>query len=510
MNKLASPAIISLLITLSVVFSVYNVQHVEAASKMVYVDDDNVSGPWDGTLQYPYQNITSGLEHTAVNDTIFVYNGTYYETIYLNKSISLIGENKYGTIIDGNFTGNVVAISADYVNISNFTICNARQVVDPNHHGVILENSTNCIISNNIMANSFYGVLLNESSNNTIADNQVFCMPHWLGIALYHSSNYNTLTNNTISSGYMPLLLSSSSHNLLNSNEVYSGTYGIRLADSMNNTIIANQVFNSSIGIYIASYHSPGSSNLVYHNNLLNNTETFQAGESNSTNIWDNGYPSGGNYWCDYNGTDLFSGPYQNETGGDEIGDTPYIIPYLNNSDTYPLIKPYDTQHDIGITNTKPSKTVVGQGYSLNINIRLVNYGVNTETFNVTAYANTTLIQTETITLTSRNCTTITFTWDTTGFVKGNYTITTTATSLLGETDTTDNTCTDGWVFITIPGDIDADKDVDLYDAVALLVRYGAKQDETSYNPNCDIDNDGQIFLFDAVILLGNYGQKDT
>jgi len=59
-----------------------------------------------------------------------------------------------------------------------------------------------------------------------------------------------------------------------------------------------------------------------------------------STNIWDDGYPSGGNYWSDYNGTDLFSGPYQNITGSDGIGDTPYVIDE-NNRDRYPLMKPW-------------------------------------------------------------------------------------------------------------------------------------------------------------------------
>jgi hypothetical protein len=54
-------------------------------------------------------------------------------------------------------------------------------------------------------------------------------------------------------------------------------------------------------------------------------------------NVWDNGYPSGGNYWSDYNGTDLYSGPYQNVTGSDGIGDKPYVI-YANNTDDYPLM----------------------------------------------------------------------------------------------------------------------------------------------------------------------------
>jgi hypothetical protein len=80
--------------------------------------------------------------------------------------------------------------------------------------------------------------------------------------------------------------------------------------------------------------YSP-SNNTIYHNNFIGNA--FQASTDGSPNTWDNGYPSGGNYWSDYNGTDLHSGPCQNVTGSDGIGDTPYAIG-ANNMDDYPLM----------------------------------------------------------------------------------------------------------------------------------------------------------------------------
>jgi hypothetical protein len=150
----------------------------------------------------------------------------------------------------------------------------------------------------------------------------------------------------------------------------------------------------------------------------------------------------------------------------------------------------------------------VGQGYGLRINLTIINYGFYTENFNLTAYANTTIIATFTDnTLTSVNYTTITFTWNTTGFAKGSYTISAYAIPVQNETDTTDNTLlADKKISVTIPGDVDADFDVDLYDAVKLLVRYGAEEGEPDYDPNCDIDGDGDIDLYDAVILLNHYG----
>ena len=111
---------------------------------------------------------------------------------------------------------------------------------------------------------------------------------------------------------------------------------GIWLNSSDNNSISGNNIANNSYGIRLDS----SSSNSVYHNNFINNTG--QVYSSGSTNVWDNGYPSGGNYWSDYNGTDLHRGPYQNQTGSDGIGDVPYIID-ANDADHYPFMKPYNT-----------------------------------------------------------------------------------------------------------------------------------------------------------------------
>jgi hypothetical protein len=105
--------------------------------------------------------------------------------------------------------------------------------------------------------------------------------------------------------------------------------------------------------------------------------------------------------------------------------------------------------HDVAITDVTPSKTIVGQGYSLNINVTVENQGDYTETFNVTLYANTTFVALQTITLESDASTTLTFTWNTTGFATGNYIISAIADTVPGETDTEDNTLSDGWVFVT-------------------------------------------------------------
>jgi len=116
--------------------------------------------------------------------------------------------------------------------------------------------------------------------------------------------------------------------------------------------------------------------------------------------------------------------------------------------------KTFPEKHDISVTSVTASKTVVGQGYFIFFNVTFSNQALNHETFYFTMYANTTIINQTQITLTSRSITTATFTWNTTGVAKGNYTIKAKATPLPCETDTTDNTHIDGWIIVAMPCDI--------------------------------------------------------
>ena len=163
--------------------------------------------------------------------------------------------------------------------------------------------------------------------------------------------------------------------------------------------------------------------------------------------------------------------------------------------------------HDVAVTNVKPSKTVVGQGYCMFIAATVKNYGVFNEAFDTTVYANTTSIASQYVTLSSGTSTTLTFTWNTTGFVKGNYTISAYAWPVQGETDTADNNFTGGWVLVTIPSDLNGDFKVSLADLVTLANAYGSRPGDTRWNPNADIDGNSVVGLSDLVILANHYGQ---
>ncbi len=129
--------------------------------------------------------------------------------------------------------------------------------------------------------------------------------------------------------------------------------------------------------------------------------------------------------------------------------------------------------HDLAVTNVTSYKTVIGQGFSDNINVTVANYGNYTETLKVTVYANATSIASQNITLSIGQSDTITFVWNTTSFPMGSYTITVRVTLAPSETNTANNTYTYGTVKVTIPGDINGDWKVGAADLNQLGINWG-------------------------------------
>ena len=166
--------------------------------------------------------------------------------------------------------------------------------------------------------------------------------------------------------------------------------------------------------------------------------------------------------------------------------------------------------HDVAVIDVSPSKTVVAQGYLASINVTVENQGTTTETFVVTASANTTTIGIQTVTnLTAGAKESLIFDWNTMGWAKDNYTISAVADTVPGETDTADNTLFfDGIVMITIPGDVNGDRTVDVSDLDELAEAYGSTSTSPNWNPNVDINNDGLVDIFDIRITGAHWGQS--
>jgi hypothetical protein len=187
---------------------------------------------------------------------------------------------------------------------------------------------------------------------------------------------------------------------------------------------------------------------------------------------------------------------------------THYFIYFEFTLSTHEIAIEYATTN-IATTNITTSKTIVGRGYTTSINVTVENQGIYTETFNITAYANTTIISQTEVTLTSGNFTTITFTWNTTGFAKGNYTIKAYAWPVPSENATSDNTLADGWIIVTIPGDIDGSFSVDGGDLGLLGFAWYTKPGDANWNPNADIDGGGLVDGGDLGILGLYWFQTD-
>jgi hypothetical protein len=180
--------------------------------------------------------------------------------------------------------------------------------------------------------------------------------------------------------------------------------------------------------------------------------------------------------------------------------------------------------HDVAVTNVTSAKTVIGQGYGGNVTVTVQNQGNFTETFNVTVYANTTSVASQNVTLISGNSTTLTFTWNTTGFAYGNYTISAYALPVQGETSTGDNTLSDGTVIISHLGDITGDGKCDIQDLARVSAAFGSiRVNDPSdprygqywhpvtcptcpHTPNADITNDEKVDIQDLARTSANFG----
>lgn len=271
-----------------------------------------------------YATIHEAVGVASPGDTVLVSAGNYiYDYANITKSVSVIGEGASKTRVE---SGRIFEVHADNVTISGFTMyCLASCVELYESHG--------CNISNNIMLEGWNTIALVESSNNTIAHNNIFPSDNGLGILLIDFSENNTIYANNVTGAMSGagVWVYSSPNNKVECNRVMGNHYGIFI-DSNDNRIIDNVVENNWEGITCWG----GRRNRVYHNNLINNpSEVVDTGE----NFWDNGCE--GNYWNNYNGTDL---------DGDGIGDT--YLPWRG-VDHHPLMTPYwnpaDVNHDLKV-----------------------------------------------------------------------------------------------------------------------------------------------------------------
>jgi len=154
-----------------------------ASAKTIYVPTD-------------YPTIQEAIDAASSGDTIFVYNGTYYEDggVSISKNnITLQGEDANTTIIHGMWTAEkVVYVTGDYVNVSDFTVAGSTA----SGYGIYVTGD-NCIITDNNIIDGYYGIYLYDSDNSTVAHNNA-SERGYAGIYLYFRTTACSKTTSLI------------------------------------------------------------------------------------------------------------------------------------------------------------------------------------------------------------------------------------------------------------------------------------------------------------------------
>ncbi|UCG68407.1 MAG: right-handed parallel beta-helix repeat-containing protein, partial [Thermoplasmata archaeon] len=297
---------------------------------------------------------------------------------------------------DNNITDNIYGLElrmSSYNNVKNNNVSSNREsgigIAIPSHtnvtgnnlyfnqHGMDLYGySTNTDIRNNNLSGNRLGIYLTSADYyNVITNNISYCDTY--GISLYFASN-NRISGNTILHNSWNGIIFGGDFNIIENNNISNSSEGIQFG-SDNNIIANNTLSNNFKGIfsgvennvivnnslknnqYGMQFKVQSSNNLIYHNNIINNTNQA-IDETNMLNQWDFGYPSGGNYWSDFDeigdgAYDDYHGPNQDVAGGDGIvdlgppigGKNPYVIDG-DSQDNYPLMEPYSPDNFIHLS----------------------------------------------------------------------------------------------------------------------------------------------------------------
>ena len=248
--------------------------------------------------------------------------------IYIRANGSVEGSDMIQPV--GNiyiFTDNIVNQSI-IVEKDSIVVDGAGYNLEGGH--IWLENRRNVTIKNIEIIRSDEGIrIMGNSTNNSIIENKISEIKTSTGNAIwiYLGASNNTISGNIISNNSVGIKVDMSGSITISENYISLNGMGIWLSGSKNR-IVRNEIINNGLGVndFIGG-------NFFQHNNFVNNSVTVPESLLDR-NVWDDGYPSGGNYWSNYNRTD---------NNSDGIGDTPYIIDE-NNQDNYPFINPIDIE----------------------------------------------------------------------------------------------------------------------------------------------------------------------
>jgi len=307
-----------------------------------------------------YSTINEAINHASPGDIIQVKSGIYNENLPINKSLTLQGQNRQNTIIIGEGGADrganpVVALSANNIKISGFTILSKNYSTSNLHATGILVQGDQCTISDSKIENNYIGIFCPLQSSTTITNNEIIAnfkdgMRFYGGSQNTVSNNIitknggsgiamqgyqNTVTNNTINRNIRAIGYGGS-YSAIYNNKLESNTEsGLFLAGS-DNIISSNDFSKNKYGVFVTTQLGAPHGNSFYQNNFKSNNNNAFDNSSSFAEQWNN-EKLNGNYWSDYQ----TKYPNASESSISGVGDTAYYIA-PNNTDYYPLLNPLE------------------------------------------------------------------------------------------------------------------------------------------------------------------------
>ena len=309
-----------------------------------------------------------------------------------------------------------------------------------------------------------------------------------IGIWLVEVTNV-TIKNATIRGFFNGVVLDRASLCVITGNNIVANTQkGIVIERACDNQVYRNNIMEN--GMFGIKCTMAAVGNHIYHNTFVDNPQHASSWDV-SLNVWDDGYPRGGNYWDDYNGTDLFRGTYQNITGVDGIGDVPYGIRGAER-DNYPLMGTFSPSIMQGLSVTVFQDPVVGLIFSNVTEAGSVAVAENPAGPPPCMPDTLLLVLSYNVTVTAgfSGEVVVRIIYDDSGMTPEQE-----ASLRMIQWD-------------IVLGDVNADGEVDWRDLLAILRAWGSYPGHRRWNPSCDLNNDGKVDGKDFLLALRNYGEK--
>jgi|GEM_PF-1847356 len=295
------------------------------------VYSDYTSGTWfaGNTILYApyafYVEYATGWTITGNNVSDLYYTGSAAFYLYEDRQFT----------VSNNSLWNDPTTGFDIEYSSSFLIA-GNNISDTVGDGFYLYEDTDFTIAGNELWNVAYdGFDLYYEAGGVIRDN-VIGSSFGSSEGIYLDYGVGVLVvNNSIIDATWSLDIEESSGCQIWNNVVNTSSYGIEAWQDLNTSFVGNTISEASDAFY-TEYNV---NVWFYHNNFLNDPGWYYGSAAQSI-AWDNGYPSGGNYWSNFTTPDTHRGVLQNLAGSDRIVDTPLAI-NATNIDHYPLAHPW-------------------------------------------------------------------------------------------------------------------------------------------------------------------------